>query len=93
MKVVKKTKDYCIIKKKSGRYGVRSSGKFWVNGADKIAVLVKEGLIDAVIPKEDSLPEKGVTSENDKNSDNETKEEKESKQKDKTAKKKEDAKE
>lgn len=51
MEVVKKKDDLTIVKKRSGRYGVRKSNGQWLNGADKVAVLLAEGLITAPAPK------------------------------------------
>ncbi len=51
MKVVKETKDYTIIKKRSGRFGVRGKNRNWLNGDEKTKVLLAEGLIKAAQPK------------------------------------------
>ena len=51
MDVVKKTDEYTIFKKKSGRFGVRGKNKTWINGDEKIKILVKEGLIKAPTAK------------------------------------------
>ena len=51
MEVVKKTGEYTIYKKKSGRYGVQGSNKKWINGDEKIKILLSEGLIKATAPK------------------------------------------
>ena len=45
MKVVKKTKDYTIYQKRSGRYGVQDSEKNWINQKEKVVILTSEGLI------------------------------------------------
>lgn len=37
-------KPYKLIKKRSGRYAVMKRGKY-INGADKVKILVEEGLI------------------------------------------------
>lgn len=47
MEVVKKTEDYIIYKKRSGRYGVKNSAGKWINGNDKTNILVEAGLIKA----------------------------------------------
>ena len=44
MEVVKKKSEFTVVKKRSGRYGVKSKGK-WVNGPDKTKILVAEGLV------------------------------------------------
>ena len=56
MESVKKTDDYEIVKKRSGRYGVRGPDKKWIGGADKIKILVKEKLITAAVPKKEPEP-------------------------------------
>ncbi len=43
-------KPYRLIKKRSGRYAVMSRGKY-INGADKVKILVAEGLIKLPKPK------------------------------------------
>lgn len=53
MEIVKETNEYTIVKKRSGRYGVRGAGKKWINGADKIQILVQEGLIKAAVPSKE----------------------------------------
>lgn len=52
MEVVKKTDSYTIIKKRSGRYGVKHKNGRWINGDEKTKVLLTEGLIKAPAPKE-----------------------------------------
>jgi len=51
MKVVKKTAEYTIYQKRSGRYAVKDADKNWVNESDKVAILLNEGLITAPAPK------------------------------------------
>ncbi len=43
-------KPYRLIKKRSGRYAVMQKGKY-INGADKVKILVAEGLIKLPKPK------------------------------------------
>ncbi|PIP93868.1 MAG: hypothetical protein COW00_04730 [Bdellovibrio sp. CG12_big_fil_rev_8_21_14_0_65_39_13] len=52
MEVVKKTDSYTIIKKRSGRFGVKHKNGRWINGDEKTKVLLAEGLIKAPAPKE-----------------------------------------
>ncbi|MAR58717.1 MAG: hypothetical protein CMK34_01730 [Porticoccaceae bacterium] len=40
MKVIKKTKEYTIYQKSSGRYAVKDSDKNWVNADEKIKILL-----------------------------------------------------
>ena len=51
MEIVKKTEEYQIIKKRSGRYGVRGTDRKWVTGDEKVKILAAEGLIKAAAPK------------------------------------------
>ena len=50
MKVIKKTKDYVIYQKSSGRYAIKDANKSWVNADEKIKILLAEKLIKAVVP-------------------------------------------
>ena len=57
MKVIRKTKNYIIYQKRSGRYGVQDSAKHWINQEEKVDILAAEGLIKmATAPK--AVPEK-----------------------------------
>jgi len=51
METVKKTAEYTIVKKRSGRYGVLGASGKWLNGDDKVKVLLAEKLIKAAAPK------------------------------------------
>lgn len=53
MKLVKKSGDNSIYQKRSGRYGVKDASGKWVNGAEKIKVLVAEKLIKTAVPKKE----------------------------------------
>ena len=60
MKVIKKTKDYIVYQKSSGRYAVKDSNRNWVNADEKIKILLAEGLIKAVMPAEPVVEEAPV---------------------------------
>lgn len=46
METIKTTAEHIILKKRSGRYGVKlKAGRGWLNGDDKAKVLLAEGLI------------------------------------------------
>ena len=45
MKVIKKTKDYVIYQKGSGRYAIKDADKNWVNADEKIKILLAESII------------------------------------------------
>lgn len=57
MEIVKKTPEYEIIKKRSGRYGVRNAERKWVNGEEKVKILLAEKLIKAPEPKNEEPAE------------------------------------
>ncbi len=50
MKVIKKTKEYTVYQKGSGRYAVKDADKNWVNADAKITILLAEGLIKTAKP-------------------------------------------
>ena len=50
MKVVKRTKEYTVYQKSSGRYAVKDADKNWVNADAKITILLAEGLIKTAVP-------------------------------------------
>ena len=56
MEVVKQTKEYSVIKKKSGRFGVKNAKGKWINGEDKVKVLLAEGLIKVAVAKKVEEP-------------------------------------
>jgi hypothetical protein len=51
MKVVASTDEYTVIEKRNGRYAVRTSGRRWINGDEKVAILLEHKLITAAAPK------------------------------------------
>jgi hypothetical protein len=53
MESVKKTKEYEIVKKRSGRYAVRDAKRNWVHGDEKVKILLAEKLIKAPVPKQE----------------------------------------
>ncbi len=52
MKVLKKTDDYTVYQKRSGRYAVQGANKQWINAEDKVKILVAEGIVKIKLPKE-----------------------------------------
>jgi hypothetical protein len=53
MEVVKQTKEFTIVKKRNGRYGVKNAKGTWINKEEKVQVLLGEGLIKAALPKKE----------------------------------------
>ena len=45
MKVVKKTKDYVIYQKGSGRYAIKGADKNWINADEKIKIYWLKNLL------------------------------------------------
>ena len=56
MEIVKTTEEHQIIKKRSGRYGVRRTNRKWVAGEEKLKILIAEGLVKAPTPKQEAEP-------------------------------------
>jgi hypothetical protein len=56
VKVIKKTKEFTIYQKSSGRYGVRGVDKKWINAEEKVKILLGEGLIKPSSPRESEVP-------------------------------------
>ncbi len=51
MQQIKKTADYTLFKKTSGRYAVKGKDKKWINGEEKEKILVAEQLVTLPNPK------------------------------------------
>lgn len=52
MKVIKKTDQYTIYQKRSGRHAVQGADKQMINGEEKAKILVDEGLIKMAVAAE-----------------------------------------
>jgi len=50
MKLVKKTAEYSIYKRRDERFAVKDADKKAVNGEDKVKILVAEGLVEVKLP-------------------------------------------
>ena len=57
MEIVKETEDYQIVKKRSGRYGIRKRDRSWITGDEKVKILLDEGLIKLSQPAKQPEPE------------------------------------
>lgn len=57
MELVKKSEEYKVYKKRSGRFGVLDSKKKWIGGDSKVEILAKEGLIKLAPKKKAPEPE------------------------------------
>ena len=51
MKTVLKTDTYTIFRKGSERYAIRGTNRAWINGDEKVRILVEHKLIDVAPPK------------------------------------------
>jgi len=56
METVKSTKEYKVLKKRSGRFAVKNDKGKWINGEEKVKILTTEGLIKVSIPKKVEEP-------------------------------------
>jgi hypothetical protein len=63
MKEVKKTSEYKIFQKKSGRYAVKAKNKQWLHGDEKEQVLLGEQLITRPRPKAPAAAEESAAAE------------------------------
>ncbi|WP_418258172.1 hypothetical protein [Haliea sp. E17] len=50
MKLVKKTAEYSIYKRRDERFAVKDARKNAVNGEEKVKILVAEGLVEIKLP-------------------------------------------
>ncbi len=57
MKLIKKTADYSIFQRGDERYAVKDAAKKPVNGDEKVAILLEEGLIKVAAPSAPAEPE------------------------------------
>ncbi len=51
MKVIATTDEYTVYQKRNQRYAVRRADRAWVNGDEKVAILLEHKLIEAPVPK------------------------------------------
>ena len=65
MEIVKETDEYQIIKKRSGRYGIRKTDRSWITGEEKVKILVTEGLIKLTEPTKAPEPEEAASDAED----------------------------
>jgi hypothetical protein len=65
MKVTKKTAEYTVYQKRNNRYAVKGADSKWLNGDDKVKVLLAEGLIKltAAAVKEEAPAEEPAAEE------------------------------
>ncbi|MCG6896943.1 MAG: hypothetical protein LJE61_12785 [Thiocapsa sp.] len=63
MKELKKTADYTVFQKSSGRYAVRGKNKQWLHGEEKEQVLLAEQLITRLRPKAPAATEETAAPE------------------------------
>lgn len=56
MKVLKKTADYTVYQKRSGRFAVQGADKKTINGEAKVAILLAEGYVKQAEPKAPEAP-------------------------------------
>jgi hypothetical protein len=51
MKVAKKTAEYTVLKRTDGRFAVQSANNTFINGEEKVKILLAEGFLTAPAPK------------------------------------------
>ena len=51
MKAIIKNREYTIFRKSNNRFAVRNAKRKWLNGDDKVALLIKHELVSAPKPK------------------------------------------
>ncbi len=75
MEIIKQTKAYTIFKKRNGRHAVqvkKNTRKVWVNGEEKVEILLKEGLIKLSEPRPaEEAPAEEAEAATEENSENE----------------------
>jgi hypothetical protein len=50
MKTIKKTAEYTFYQKRNNRYAVKGANANWLNGEEKVAILLAENLIKLTQP-------------------------------------------
>ena len=63
MKVVKKTAEYSIFQKRSGRHAVRAANGSYVNGDEKLTILAGAGLANKPEKKAEPAPAEAAAPE------------------------------
>lgn len=63
MKLVKKTAEYSIFQRGDERYAVKDAAKKPVNGEEKVAILLAEGLIKVAAPAPKPVEEEAPAEE------------------------------
>lgn len=70
MEIVKKTDKYLFVKKRNGRFGVKTLKGQWINGEEKQKLLADAGLIkltekraEEPAPSEEEAPAEGDSEE------------------------------
>ena len=61
MEIVKKTDKYLFVKKRNGRFGVKTLKGQWINGEEKQKLLHEAGLIKLTEKKAEEAPEETVS--------------------------------
>ena len=50
MKTVKKTAEYTVYQKRNNRFAVQGANKAWINGEEKVKILLAEDLVKVSAP-------------------------------------------
>lgn len=65
MEIVKKTDKYLFVKKRNGRFGVKTLKGQWINGEEKQKLLADAGLIKLTEKKAEEAPAEEAEAEGD----------------------------
>jgi hypothetical protein len=63
MKTIKKTAEYTIYQKRNNRYAVKGDSGKWLNGEEKVAILLAEELIKLTQPAAPEVLEEAAQEE------------------------------
>lgn len=56
MKTVKKTAEYTVYQKRSNRFAVKGADNAWINGEEKVKILLAEDLVKVAAPSAKEEP-------------------------------------
>lgn len=65
MKFAKRTAEYVVLKRADGRYAVKGADGKFINGDDKVNILIAEGLRTAPEPKAEAPAPEEAAEESD----------------------------
>ena len=63
MQVAKKTAEYTVYKRADGRYAVKGKDKTFINGDDKVKILIEQGFFKAPAPRAEKSEQEAPSEE------------------------------